>query len=90
MHFWVELEQSHPLSIRLVGVALSNLEGRSSQLSLPFDKAVPRTLGAAIDAVRERFGYDAIRLGTPGKSRWMERPETAAAESDEDDPESPA
>jgi hypothetical protein len=26
-----------------------------------------------MDAVRERFGYDAIRLGATGTTRWLEQ-----------------
>lgn len=47
--------------VRLLGVGLSGLEGTPAQLPLPF---VPRQTPSsrAIDAVRARFGYDAIRL----------------------------
>ncbi|MFZ5476261.1 MAG: DNA polymerase IV [Myxococcota bacterium] len=54
--------------VRLLGVALHNLVGADPQLALPFGPARPRT-GAAIDAVRARFGYDAIRLGVAGDRR---------------------
>lgn len=50
--------------VRLLGVQLGNLTTASDsehQLSL-FPPPRPRA-GLAIDAVRERFGYDAIRLG---------------------------
>ena len=47
--------------VRLLGVQLSNLVGSEAQLPL-FAPARPRA-GVAIDAVRDRFGYDAIRLG---------------------------
>lgn len=52
--------------VRLLGVQLANLSpaaapGEPAQLPL-FPPARPRA-GVAIDAVRERFGYEAIRLG---------------------------
>jgi DNA polymerase IV len=55
--------------VRLVGVQLSNLVVDGPQLGLPLGDR-PR-MGAALDAVRERFGYDAIRLGAVGASRWQ-------------------
>jgi DNA polymerase-4 len=48
--------------VRLLGLQLANLEGPDRQLLLPFVAGRP-TAARAIDAVRERFGYDAIRLG---------------------------
>ncbi|HJN78107.1 MAG TPA: DNA polymerase IV [Myxococcota bacterium] len=61
--------RTRDLRIRLLGVQLSNLVGRDMQLSLPFGGPTERPqVGGAIDAVRERFGYDAIRFGTPRKS----------------------
>jgi hypothetical protein len=45
--------------IRLLGVALSNLGLFDEQLPL-FAEDQRRI--AAVDAVRERFGYDAVRL----------------------------
>jgi len=67
-------------SVRLVGVALSNLSGPSSQLTLFGGASRPRPVGPAIDAVRARFGYDAIRLGATGTTRWLEQ-RTAPADS---------
>jgi DNA polymerase-4 len=65
------------LPIRLVGVALPNLSGPSRQLALFAGESPPRPVGPAIDAVRARFGYDAIRLGATGSTRWLEqRPAT--------------
>ena len=55
--------------VRLLGIALSRLEEATGQLELPFDKGVRPELGRAVDAVRERFGYDAIRLGMAQRSR---------------------
>ena len=60
------------MSIRLVGVGLSNLVGPNDQLVLPFAEPSRPKVGRALDAVRERFGYDAIRLGVAGgKSNWL-------------------
>jgi len=58
--------------IRLLGVALSNLVLARRQLELPFDGRPRPKIGAAVDAIRKQFGYDAIRLGTAGdRSRWL-------------------
>ena len=47
--------------ITLVGIAVSNLDdGRAVQLALPFDGQSSDALDAAIDEVRERFGWTAI------------------------------
>ncbi len=58
--------------VRLVGVGLSNLVAPTQQLALPFSDPARPSPGQAIDAVRERFGYDAIRVGSTGKSKtWV-------------------
>jgi DNA polymerase-4 len=50
--------------ITLVGVALSNLEDAGAvQLALPLEARADANLDAAVDAVRERFGTDAITRG---------------------------
>lgn len=53
--------------VRLLGIALSGLQEAPQQLELPFEQAAPRyadqAIHRAVDTVRERFGYDAIRLG---------------------------
>ncbi len=56
-------------AVRLVGIRLSNLLDRDAQLSLPFeDRPVA---DRAVDAIRDRFGYDAIHLGAAdGPGRW--------------------
>lgn len=59
------------LPVRLVGVALSNLEAAAPQLALPFGAGPEPRVSAAIDAVRDRFGYDAIRLGAVGTTSWI-------------------
>jgi DNA polymerase-4 len=56
---------SRSLRIRLLGVQLSNLVAPEAQVAL-FAPPRPR-MGAAIDAVRDRFGYDAIRMGAVHK-----------------------
>jgi DNA polymerase IV len=59
--------------VRLLGVVLSNLEAAHPQLALPFG-AGPEDrppVQEAIDAVRDRFGYDAIRLGAIGRTSWL-------------------
>ncbi|MFC1525548.1 DNA polymerase IV [Candidatus Latescibacterota bacterium] len=54
--------------VRLLGIALSGLEEAPCQLELPFDEGARAPMARAIDAVRERFGYDAIRLGLARRS----------------------
>ena len=76
--------------LRLVGVALSNLSGPSRQLGLFGGESRSRSIGPAMDAVRARFGYDAIRLGATGNTRWLEqRPATTVPPPDEDDEDGP-
>ncbi len=53
--------RSRELSIRLLGVALAKLRLDAVQLPL-FDAGERR--GAAVDRVRNRFGYDAVHLAT--------------------------
>ncbi|MFN8090824.1 MAG: hypothetical protein U0599_01060 [Vicinamibacteria bacterium] len=78
-------------ALRLVGVALANLSGPSRQLGLFEDDRGHRPVASAIDAVRERFGYDAIRLGTTGPSRWLEqRPAAAGPPGDDAEEEDPS
>ena len=55
--------------VRLLGIALSGLEEATGQLELTFEEDARPQIGTAIDAVRERFGYDAIRLGLEGSER---------------------
>lgn len=54
--------------VRLLGIALSGLEAPARQLELPFDEGARAPMAKAIDAVRARFGYDAIRLGLARRS----------------------
>jgi DNA polymerase-4 len=53
--------RSRKLSIRLLGVQLAKLRLDAVQLPL-FDAGERR--GAAVDRVRDRFGYDAVHLAT--------------------------
>jgi DNA polymerase-4 len=55
--------RTRPLPVRLLGVALSRLALDGPQLDLPtFDEGDRR--GRTVDAVREKFGYDAVHLAT--------------------------
>ena len=62
--------------VRLLGIALSGLEEAPCQLELPFDEGTRAPMARAIDAVRERFGYDAIRLGLARRSGQQARRST--------------
>ncbi|MBA2320886.1 MAG: DNA polymerase IV, partial [Deltaproteobacteria bacterium] len=53
-------------AIRLLGVGLSNLVTQPAQLALPLGSQGPQA-HTAIDGVRAKFGYDAIRLGALAK-----------------------
>ncbi len=55
--------------VRLLGIALSGLVEAPCQLELPFDEGARAPMAKAIDAVRERFGYDAVHLGTGRRPR---------------------
>jgi DNA polymerase IV len=59
--------------VRLLGIALSNLTRGTGQLELPFGKCTRPEVGLAMDAVRDRFGYDAIHLGAQKHSRQHAR-----------------
>jgi len=66
--------------VRLLGVRASNLERRSFQPSLldaPERDRLDR-LAQAADAVRDKFGFDALRLARSlepeGKSRQKQKP----------------
>ena len=66
------------VAIRLIGVQLSNFEPPERQLLLPFGPRRPR-LGPALDAVRDRFGFDAVRVGTVAAPRREPRGEGRGA-----------
>jgi DNA polymerase-4 len=56
-------ERAPCVPIRLIGVALSKLSLEDVQLDLPrVDGGAVR--GRAVDAVREKFGYDAVHIAT--------------------------
>ena len=73
--------------IRLVGVQLSHLVV-DQQLDLPLEASTRVQVGTALDVVRDRYGFDAIRLGAAdGPSRWLEaapRPRVATPPPDPD------
>lgn len=50
-------------AVRLLGIALSNLSLEGPQLRLPA-LAIADRRGRTVDAVREKFGYDAVHLAT--------------------------
>ena len=54
--------RTRDLPVRLLGVALSKLRLDDGQLRLAFDGDARRA--AAVDRVREKFGYDAVHLAT--------------------------
>jgi len=58
------------LPVRLVGIALSNLVDDGGQLALPFTQT--KRVAGAVDAIRHKCGYDAVRLGAVGKTRTFE------------------
>ncbi len=84
---------TRPRPIRLVGVALSNLSGPSAQLALFGGSSAPRSIAPAVDALRTRFGYDAVRLGATGSTRWLEQrpapPDSPVNKADGRGPEDP-
>jgi DNA polymerase-4 len=74
------LAASSPLiaaqGLTLVGISLSNLEDdRAVQLALPFDRRRDEELDAALDAVRDRYGSDAVvRAVLVGRSTGLTVP----------------
>ena len=62
-----EKAKTRPVPVRLVGVALSNLVTSAGQLTLPFTRR--RRVGDALDRVRLKYGYDAVRLGASSAQR---------------------
>lgn len=54
------------IRIRLLGLKLSNLGFYDDQLELPFEG--DERLNAAVDEVRARFGFDALRAGSAVRS----------------------
>lgn len=62
-----------PLGVRLLGVALSKLRLEAPQLVLP-PLAGSERRGRTVDAVREKFGYDAVHLATTLERERAGRP----------------
>jgi DNA polymerase-4 len=62
--------------LTLLGVTLTNLaDAGAVQLALPLEQRPARALDAVVDAVRERFGRDAITRGVlVGRARELEVP----------------
>jgi DNA polymerase-4 len=62
--------------LTLVGVSVANVEdAHAFQLALPLDGPPPRSVDAAVDAIRERFGTAAITRGVLiGRDRGIEMP----------------
>jgi hypothetical protein len=59
--------------VRLLGVALSNLSLEGPQLELPvLDGGARRA--RTVDAVREKFGYDAVHLATTVERKRVAAP----------------
>jgi DNA polymerase-4 len=67
----LDVAWTRPVAIRLVGIQLSNLVLPGPQLALPPAAHQRPPPGRAIDAVRARFGYDAIHLGAAGPTAWQ-------------------
>jgi len=53
--------------LTLLGITVANLSDQA-QLELPLEPQVNPALDLAIDEIRERFGTDAIRRGSAGRS----------------------
>lgn len=70
-----EIDQIHELGITLIGIALANLDD-GAQLELGFDGPGAHEIDATVDAVKERFGKDAIRRGAMvGKDQGFAAPQ---------------
>lgn len=69
VHELLRRSRTRKLPLRLLGVALSNLGRFDEQLPLFEDTTAP--LHAAVDGIRERHGYSALRvaLSTPDSAR---------------------
>lgn len=70
-----EMDQIHELGITLIGISLANLDD-GAQLELAFDGPGHNEIDAMVDAVKERFGKDAIRRGAMvGKDQGFAAPQ---------------
>ena len=68
------------------------IKAEREQLDLFGAESRSHAVGPAIDAVRARFGYDAIRLGAIGTTRWLEQrpvPTRSPPDADENPPGDP-
>lgn len=70
-----EMDQVNELGVTLIGISLANLDD-GSQMELPFDGPGHTEIDAMVDAVKERFGKDAIRRGAMvGKDQGFAAPQ---------------
>ncbi len=69
VHVRFERARARRRAIRLLGVALSNLRPDGAQLPL-FEEDHPELFGA-LDGVRDRYGYDALRLALTFRQRHL-------------------
>jgi DNA polymerase-4 len=70
-----EMDQVHELGVTLIGISLANLDD-GAQLELSFDGPGHHEIDATVDAVKERFGKDAIRRGAMvGKDQGFAAPQ---------------
>lgn len=85
-----EKARTRKLAVRLLGLALSNLGHYDTQLSLFGQRE--RRIGEAIDAIRERYGYESVRVAkgqrrklrdTVGQSAGVESPRGGAMKTSE-------
>jgi DNA polymerase IV len=69
IHELFERNRTRRIAIRLLGVRLSNLRPYDEQLSL-FDQSEP--LHRAMDGIRKRYGYEALRIALAETRRGFE------------------
>lgn len=74
VHTLLDAHWTRRRPVRLLGIALTNLQAPPRQLPLPWAAAGPDP-APAVDALRSRFGFDAVRWGVAS-------PLTRAARSD--------
>ncbi|HUP98906.1 MAG TPA: DNA polymerase IV [Aeromicrobium sp.] len=71
------LPEIHQRGCTLVGITLSGLDAHAAQLMLPLGTTDDGSVDAAVDAVRNRFGSDAIRPGSLSTRRSARSAEPA-------------